>query len=344
MALALAVSVLLAPFATRAANEIGFIEKFALAPDREAVLDQLLPGTEDYYFFHALHYQNTRQAAKLAAILAQWSKRFPNSGRRQIIENRAALLGYDADPQATLKFLRDRLKPEFDHQQQARDQKPDLPVKLDSASISRAAFQRAALEDTDNLDNVHNEALATLIREKTPLSPSQTRDLLKRLTRPDVSGLVDVVEADLKTKESRGFGEFEIHQALLPEQLDELAKRMPALYGNQNFVFARLRKLAPGEDADLEFNPIEREAWLDRLWAYAKNLSGSFNSLKAQILLQRLQHDRARGLYDKARFQEYLKLPRRDGYVNVDLLRKAEMTSQLADLNVDVGEALRDCP
>jgi hypothetical protein len=303
LALALAVCVLLFPFAGRAENEIGFIEKFALAPDREAVLDQLLPGTEDYYFFHALHYQNTSQAAKLTAILDQWSKRFPKSGRRQIIENRAALLAYDADPQATLKFLRDRLHLEFNHQQQARDQKPDLPTKLDPALISRAAFLHGALENSTNLANVNDEALAALIRDKVPLSASQTRDLLRRLKQPDVPGLVEVIEADLNTKESRGFGEFEIHRALLPEQMDELAKRMPALYGNQNFVFARLRKLAPSADADVEFDPVEREAWLDRLWAYAKNLGGSFNSLKAQILLQRLQHDRARGLYDKARFQ-----------------------------------------
>jgi hypothetical protein len=86
-------------------NEIGFVEKFALAPDREAVLGQLVPGTEDYYFFHALHYQNTGQKPKLAPLLEQWAKRYPDSARRRIIENREALLAYDADPQTTLKFL-----------------------------------------------------------------------------------------------------------------------------------------------------------------------------------------------------------------------------------------------
>ena len=48
----------------------------------------------------------------------------------------------------------------------------------------------------------------------------------------------------------------------MPEQLDELARRMPALYNNEQFVYARLRKLAPGADADAEFDPVEREAWL----------------------------------------------------------------------------------
>src|SRR4051794_32396811 len=117
---------LLLPFAVCASlafaeNEIGFIEKFALAKDRAAVLAQLVPGTKDYYFFYALHFQNTKDAVKLKGIMEQWAKRFPQSGQRQIIENRAALLAYDADPQATLKFLRERLNLEFNHTQEVRD-------------------------------------------------------------------------------------------------------------------------------------------------------------------------------------------------------------------------------
>jgi len=66
-AVALATTLVL-PVCSWAENEIGFIEKFALAPDRAKVLSELVPGTEDYYFFHALHYQNTRDAAKLALL------------------------------------------------------------------------------------------------------------------------------------------------------------------------------------------------------------------------------------------------------------------------------------
>lgn len=344
LALAFAVTALLTPCVLRADNEIGFIEKFALAPDREAVLSQLVPGTEDYYFFYALQYQNTRQAAKLTALLDQWAKRFPHSERRTVIENRAALLAYDADPQATLKFLRDRLSLQFNHEQQARDQKPDLPNQLDQERISRAAFERASLEDRNNLGQVNDEALATLVREKAALSDAQRRDLLRRILRPDVPGLLDVIEADLKSRESRGFGEFEIHRALLPEQLDDLGKRIPTLYNDLRFVYARVRKLAPNPDIDVEFDAAEREAYLDRLWAYVKNLSASYNTLKAQILLQRLYHDRARGIYDKARFQEYLKLPRRSNYVNVEFLRRAELASQAADLAADLHEPLVGLP
>ena len=37
-----------------------------------------------------------------------------------MIENREALLTYDADPKATLQFLRDRLHLQFTHEQEAR--------------------------------------------------------------------------------------------------------------------------------------------------------------------------------------------------------------------------------
>ena len=47
----------------RGQQEVGFIEKFALADDRRAVLSELIPGTEDFFYFHALHYQNEKQLA-----------------------------------------------------------------------------------------------------------------------------------------------------------------------------------------------------------------------------------------------------------------------------------------
>ena len=36
------------------AREIGFVEDFALAADREKALSSLIPGTADYYYYHCL--------------------------------------------------------------------------------------------------------------------------------------------------------------------------------------------------------------------------------------------------------------------------------------------------
>ena len=277
-----------------AKNEVGFIERFALAKDREAVLQQLVPGTEEHYFFHALHYQNTRQAAKLTAILEQWAKRFPDSPTRKMIENREALLTYDANPQQTLQFLRERLGLEFFHVQEVRDQKPDLPANLDQQKIAQARYLEEALRH-DDLGQCEEQALEQIVRDRVAISPAQRRALLGRLTRPDVPGLVEVIAQNLKERENYPFGEFAVQKALLPAQLDALAKLVPRITDDTDFVYARLRKLAPSADADPEFDPAVREAWLERPWAYAKTLPAAFNSLKAHILYARLDHDRQRG-------------------------------------------------
>jgi hypothetical protein len=324
----------------RALNEVGFIERFALAPDRAAVLSQLVPGSEDYYFFHALHFQNSGQKERLKAIIEQWKARFPDSPRRTIIENREALLAYDADPQTTLRFLRDKLRLDLNHQQQARDQKPDLPVVLDPARVSRDAFRAEALRDSEDLAHVSDAALESLIREKAPLTRGQRRALLSRIERPDVAGLLEIIEADLKTEESKGFGEFPIHRALLPDQLDALAQRLPALYDSQAFVFARIRKMWPGPEADPEFDSAAREAYLDTVWGYVKNLSAAFNTLKAHVLYARLVHDRAKGVFERARFLEYLKLPRRLEYMRPQYLDRAPLAQHPVDVNANLVEVI----
>ena len=70
------------PVRVRAANEIGFVEKYALAADREEVLRQLIPGTEDFYFYHALHWQNTGRRDSFREVLGQWAERTPDSAAR----------------------------------------------------------------------------------------------------------------------------------------------------------------------------------------------------------------------------------------------------------------------
>ena len=335
--LALAAALTLSPFA-RGENEIGFVEKFALAPDRAAELGQLVPGSEDFYFYHALHFQNTRQKPKLAAVMGQWAKQFPDSEQRRVIENREALLGYDANPQATLKFLRERLGVELNHEREARDEPPDLPVALDAKLIARDVFQTQALEADDDLSQCSDAALEALVRNRVNLKPAQVSALLGRLNRPDVPGLVDLIQARMKGEEAEEFSGMEIRNLLLLDQLDELARRIPSLAHDEAFVFTRLKKLRPGADADAAYDPAEREAWLDRAWTYAATLPPSFHTLKAQILFRRLQHDRTRGVYDRTRFIEYLKLPRSAAYMNPAYVGRPEFADHPADLEADLTE------
>jgi hypothetical protein len=143
-----------------AADAIGYVETFALAEDRAQALEQLIPGTEDYYFYHALHYQNSGQAGKLRDILAKWRKRVKSSDLRDLIARRERLFAYDRDPEGTLNWIRHELGLHFSHQREkVPGQKPNLPTRLDPKSITRAAFIRLATVHKDNLAGFQDSAL-----------------------------------------------------------------------------------------------------------------------------------------------------------------------------------------
>lgn len=335
---------LLLPLTVLAENEIGFIERFALAADREKALGELVPGSEEYYFFHALHYQNIRDNARLNLILNQWRERVPDENEaRRIILNREAILDYERDPQATLKYLIERLHIRHDHQRELRDQKPALPTQFDPARISREIFLLDTLKHDGGFESLPQETLASLIRDQAQLSLHQRRNVLSKLQRPDVPNLVQAIIADLQADKSRTFGALPVHRALLPEQLDSLLQTFPQWLSQQAFVYTRLRKMAPGADVNLEYDDAERAAWLDRVWAFAQKLPPSQNTLKSRILYLRLDHDRKHGVYDRARFVEYLKLPRQQDYINYTYIKDV-IPGELSDLNADLSEPLLISP
>jgi hypothetical protein len=138
------------PAVLHAQHTIGFVEKFALAPDRGAALKELIPGTEEYYFYHALHFQNSGRPADLDALIAQWAKRTPDSPLLREIRHRQALLNYDTSPKATLDYLKRVLAVNFDHQQDTLHPKPNLPIVLDQALIGTGVYFNRAVKEPKN--------------------------------------------------------------------------------------------------------------------------------------------------------------------------------------------------
>ncbi|HVY62735.1 MAG TPA: hypothetical protein VHF22_13840, partial [Planctomycetota bacterium] len=303
------------------AQETDLAEDFALAQDRGKVLDQLIPGTEEHYYYSCLHLENQGKLDDAEAVLAQWVKRYGYTARVEEMRNRQALLRYAKDPKATLAFLRDRLNVRLDHEREVMGQKSAYPTRLDPAAIGREALARRALEsyrDTSGFEAAALEALAA----DGGLDADRRRSLLQRLERPDIPGLAKLVVDDLRAPRSGGFGSMRIHRELTLAQLDECLKLLPGLRNETNFVRAYLAKLAPGPDQDWRSDPAVREAWLERLWAFASTLAPAHNSLKAHVLYHRLAHDRALGVYDRARFLAYLAIPRSVRYMNPDYLRR----------------------
>ena len=319
-------------------GEIDFVEDFALAKDRAAVLKQLVPGTEEYSYYHALHFLQTEQFEKLEPLIATWVQRHGETQRVWEIRTRHALAIYDKNPQKTLEFLRGRLGLNFPHQKEELNAEPNLPTALDATVISRDAFiNRANSVTTDNTDLFEDNALDWLVGYE--LGPNHRRSLLSRLTRPDYEKLVKHVIDDLNHEHSGGFGSLRIHRQLLVPQLEELLKVKPELLNNQIFVMAYLAKLQPTADEDWRHDTKRLEAYLDRLAKFASRLAPVHNSLKAHVLYHRLVLDRLRGDFNKDRFVEYLKLPRTVGYLSKRMIESDAFKKFAGDLNANYGGA-----
>ncbi len=319
-------------------NEIGFVEEFALAEDRAKALEQLTPGTRDYYYYHALHLQNSGQLDEVDRLLETWIKRYKRTGRVVEIESRQALLRYPEDPEGALAYLRRQLNLRFDHQREVEDKKRQLPTTLDQGLISRETLTRRALAGhRGTLDGFETRALEWTASRG--LSPQRRRDLLSRLQRPDLDGLPRLVVDDLNQRGSRGFGAHGIHRALLQSQLEECVRLKPELLNDARFVGVYLTKLRPKPDLNWRQDPGVREAYFDRLWEFVSRLSEGHNSLKANVLYHRLIHDRSQGEYNKGRFLTYLRLPRHAPYVNPRYLKAREHRGHGADLSADFRQA-----
>ncbi len=324
------------------AGEIGYVEEFALAPDRAIALKQLIPGTEDFYYYHCLHYQNSEQFDRVEQLLQAWIQRYNYTPRVREIQNRQALLTYRLDGQKSLDYLQRTLQLQFNHQRETVGASPDLPSQLDPSRIARDALLQQALRDYQNLDGFENGALDWLVQ--TPLPPERLRNLLERLTRPDYPKLAQLVVDDVNQPGSGGFGSLPIHAMLLLEQLDECLRLKPDLLNQAQFVNIYLSKLRPNDDVDLQRDPAARQAYLERLWSFVERLAPAYNSLKAHVLYHRLQFDRERGTYDKPRFMAYIQLPRAVSYINPKYLEQTSTGGFTADLNTDFGAVTKMPP
>ena len=315
------------------AEEIGFIEDFALAKDRMQALAQLIPGTEDYYYYHALHYQNNEQFDKVEELLKAWIKRYNYTARVQEIRYRQALLTYEQHPAKSLEFIRQELGIQFNHQREIVGRKPNLPTELNPQLISRETLTQRALARHRNTDGFEHRALDWLMNSE--LDPDRRRHLLSRLDRPDHTNLPKLIVDDLNHRYSKGFGSLNIHRQLLLAQLDECLRLQSNLLNQTNFVNIYLAKLQPTGDVEWQHDDEAYAAYLARLWKFAKRLAPVHNSLKAHIVYHQLEHNRSRGIYDKQLFMTYIRLPRNVSYINANYMKLDENRRHTANLNQD---------
>lgn len=289
---------------------IGFEERFALADDRAAVLDELVPGSDEAFYYECLLLQHEGAMGEVPAVLKDWEERVDVSARRDEIEHRQALLTHATDPDSSYAYLIEQLGFTFDHHRQVPGTSANLPTVLDPQLVSHEGFRERALRDRSGLDGFHAAGLERL--QISGLNNDLLRSLLKRLRRPDVPQLAELVVRDLDYRGSGGFGSLLIHKHLVLSQLERCAQLSPRLLDDQDFVQAWLRRLRPGADSDWEHDDKERAAYLAQLVEFSEGLSSVYNSLKANVLFWQLHHDQHLGQFSRERFLSYLRLPRND--------------------------------
>ncbi len=306
----------------RKAEELRRLEEFVLASDRTQVLRDLIPGSEEYYYWHALHYQNTRQKKKLDAVLEQWRKGEEYSNAKWRIEFREALLNFDNDPEGSLKVLRDYYEPYFDHKREAaQGEKSEYPSVLDQSEISTDRFLQEILDGTaeaveapgpdDGLNGISDAGLFWFAQShRDKLDTALRRSLLKRADHPSLPNLVQIILDDLASKESKGFGEFEIHKNLLLSQLEEIRRKDPTVMKRKAFVTTWITKLRPAWSINMDREPAARTAYLDELWAFVQDLEPAFNSLKLHVLHHLVKDRWGAGKPVRILFQKYIAIPR----------------------------------
>ncbi|MGL4419592.1 MAG: hypothetical protein ACRCZF_02910, partial [Gemmataceae bacterium] len=320
--------------ASVSAADIGFIEDYTLGKDRPTVLKQLIPGTEDYYYYQTLQALNSEQFKQAEEYLRLWRERIGETPRYQQLRTRLAFLTYGQNPDATLQYLRDRMQLQYNHQRLIPGGvAPNLPTKLDPNLIRFETLRERTLRRGDLLNNVEDTGLEKFAG--LPLDAERRRNLLTRLRQPDIGNLPQLIVDDFSHPFGPGFGGYPVNGLLTTDQLLETNRiANNQLTNNSAFVNARLMRLRNSADADNR-NPAVTKAYFDRLLAYVRTLNEAHNSLKAHVLFHKLQFDRTQGVHDKALILEYLKLPRQQAYMHRTLLESEQLNKFAANLGID---------
>ncbi|MEM8733639.1 MAG: hypothetical protein AAGG44_05440 [Planctomycetota bacterium] len=301
-----------------AQDEIDFLERFAFSADRREVLRDLIPGTEDFFYYHCLQYQNEGQLSEAEAVLTKWRTRYGESGSLVRMTDRQRILTYGENPRKTTDYLQRRLGLSFEAAVPQRRGEAQFPSTLDDEALNGVRLARQAMLQAPDLGNLEDDALPMLLEQS--LNPSQLRAVLKRASYPGYPKLLDRIIEELRLRDSKGFGWAPVHRSLARAQLDALRDALPDLNGNRAFVLSYLQRLVPAAGSDWTSKEVQAD-YLQRVWKWAQTLPDAQRDLKAVAACNLLRFNLTIGKFDQSLFLEYLALPRNATYYRGDLKR-----------------------
>ncbi len=321
---------------TISAEPIGVMERYALAADRQAMLAELIPGSEDFYFYHCLHYQTTGELERSEAILRDWLAE--HKGRETplitAMIDRQRLLTYNISPQRTVDHLIRRLGIKLDHAPPVTKGERRYPSELNVAALDIDRLVKDALRRNDPLKPVGMAHLAELYRTgKTAGVSISLKEFLKRVNGPYIANLDELVIKELSSRRpnEQKFGDVAAHNHLTLDELRSVAKSVSAVSDDNGYVAAVLRRLRPDGDSDPSQQPEVQLAYLQQVEDYVSTLPQSYNSLKAASIYRLLEANVTRGNYDRALFLRYLQLPRTSPIVPAEWARRPSVKAKLGD-------------
>lgn len=324
-------------------TEVPDIEKFALASDRQAVLDAMVPGTDEHYWLTCLHLQQQGRLADVDGVLPAWEKVVGQTQYWHQITARQALLKFETQPNFTQDYLTRNIGLRFDHQRRLPPAEVQLPTTLDPNLISLAVLLDRELRERPDLSGLSLLALQRLDERVANLNVLQRRQLLHKIEHPDFPGLVELVAQELKQQDSAGFGSIPIHSRLTTPQLDQLRERVPALDANDQFVRLRVGRMH-SDPGPLTAAAETRLKDLRQIVEFLQKLPVSQNSHKAAAMHELLRMEADSGNFDLRLFLDYLKLPRHQSYFHPTLRQVVQDQSAWIDLSANYQDSLRCLP
>ncbi|MCM8537672.1 MAG: hypothetical protein NE334_17155 [Lentisphaeraceae bacterium] len=289
----------------KAQYEISFDEKFVFNP--EQALKELIPGTEDYYFYNCLYFEKKKDFKKVEDLLAKWlSKNRSKSAAYTKMLNRFILLTHDENSERTYKHLIKSLRLRFSHSKPIEGMNQKGLSKLDPTIIDDKKVT------SSRSTHLKDHALEEVTQKK--LSKEHLRSILSRIKHPDFKNLAKLIIEDLNNYPKTPFGSISIHKSLSLEQLKTCLSLKKSLLNNEAFVNQYIFHLIPAQNTNWRLDTEVKNAYLKEALTFTNSLSPAFNPLKAHILGHKLLLDRSQNKFDKELFIEYLKLPKNSRY------------------------------